>query len=180
MSIKTIFLDRDGVINKEVNYLYKIKDFEFIDGIFDVCLSFKKAGYQIIIVSNQSGIGRGLFDIETMNAINKKMLDLLAQVGGHIDAIFYCPHTEDANCKCRKPKSGMLEEISTRFGVSLKNIPAVGDAARDLEAYQSVSAQPILVKTGKGEDTFVSKAYPKNTWIFNDLFEAAEAIIEKY
>ena len=107
------------------------------------------------------------------------MLDLLAQVGGHIDAIFYCPHTEDVNCKCRKPKSGMLEEISTRFGVNLKNTPAVGDATRDLEAYQSVGAQPILVKTGKGEDTFVSKDYPKNTWIFNNLSQAVDKILKK-
>ena len=106
------------------------------------------------------------------------MLGLLNQVGGHIDAIFYCPHTEEMNCKCRKPKSGMLEEISARFNTSLKNIPAIGDAPRDLEAYNTVGAQPILVKTGKGEETFKNKAYPKNTWIFNNLSEAVDKILK--
>tara|TARA_B110000495_G_scaffold119402_1_gene103572 strand:+ start:289 stop:825 length:537 start_codon:yes stop_codon:yes gene_type:complete len=178
--MKLVILDRDGVINQDsADFIKNPNEWIPIPDSLESIARLNQHGFSIIIATNQSGIGRGLFDIETMNAINKKMLDLLAQVGGHIDAIFYCPHTEDANCKCRKPKSGMLEEISTRFGVSLKNIPAVGDAARDLEAYQSVSAQPILVKTGKGEDTFVSKAYPKNTWIFNNLSQAVDKILKK-
>ena len=105
---------------------------------------------------------------------------MLGQLGGSIDAIFYCPHTDEDNCKCRKPDIGMYEEISKRFSTSLKKIPAVGDSIRDLQAYKKISAQPILVKTGNGEETLLQKKYPKNTWIFNDLFEAAEAIIEKY
>jgi D-glycero-D-manno-heptose 1,7-bisphosphate phosphatase len=178
--MKIVILDRDGVINQDsADFIKNPNEWIPIPDSLESIARLNQHGFSVIVATNQSGIGRGLFDIETMNAINKKMLDLLAQVGGHIDAIFYCPHTEDANCKCRKPKSGMLEEISTRFGVSLKNIPAVGDAARDLEAYQSVSAQPILVKTGKGEDTFVSKAYPKNTWIFNNLSQAVDKILKK-
>jgi len=178
--MKLVILDRDGVINQDsADFIKNPNEWIPIPDSLESIARLNQHGFSVIIATNQSGIGRGLFDIETMNAINKKMLDLLAQVGGHIDAIFYCPHTEDANCKCRKPKSGMLEEISTRFGVNLKNIPAVGDATRDLKAYQSVGAQPILVKTGKGEDTFVSKAYPKNTWIFNNLSQAVDKILKK-
>ena len=178
--MKLIILDRDGVINQDsADFIKNPNEWIPIPDSLESIARLNQHGFSVIIATNQSGIGRGLFDIETMNAINKKMLDLLAQVGGHIDAIFYCPHTEGVNCKCRKPKSGMLEEISTRFGVNLKNIPAVGDATRDLEAYQSVGAQPILVKTGKGEDTFVSKAYPKNTWIFNNLSQAVDKILKK-
>ena len=178
--MKLVILDRDGVINQDsVDFIKNPNEWIPIPDSLEAIARLNQHGFNVIIATNQSGIGRGLFDIETMNAINKKMLDLLAQVGGHIDAIFYCPHAEDSNCKCRKPKSGMLEEISTRFGANLKNIPAIGDATRDLEAYQAVGAQPILVKTGKGEETFVSKAYPKNTWIFNNLSQAVDKILKK-
>jgi len=178
--MRIVILDRDGVINQDsADFIKNPNEWIPIPDSLESIARLNQHGFSVIVATNQSGIGRGLFDIETMNAINKKMLDLLAQVGGHIDAIFYCPHTEDANCKCRKPKSGMLEEISTRFGTSLKNIPAIGDATRDLEAYQSVGAQPILVKTGKGEETFVSKTYPPNTWVFNDLSHAVDKILKK-
>ena len=178
--MKLIILDRDGVINQDsADFIKNPNEWIPIPDSLESIARLNQHGFSVIIATNQSGIGRGLFDIETMNAINKKMLDFLAQVGGHIDAIFYCPHTEDARCKCRKPKSGMLDEISTRFDTSLKNIPAVGDATRDLEAYEAVGAQPILVKTGKGEETFINKAYPKNTWIFNNLSQAVDKILKK-
>jgi D-glycero-D-manno-heptose 1,7-bisphosphate phosphatase len=177
--MKIVILDRDGVINQDsVHYIKAPNEWIPIPDSLEAIARLNQHGFNVIIATNQSGIGRGLFDIETMNAVNSKMLDLLAQVGGHIDAIFYCPHTEDANCKCRKPKSGMLEEISIRYGVSLKNVPAIGDASRDLEAYNSIGAQPILVKTGKGEETFEANAYPKKTWIFNNLSEVVDRIIK--
>lgn len=177
--MKLVILDRDGVINQDsVHYIKSPNEWIPIPDSLESIARLNQHGFKVIIATNQSGIGRGLFDIETMNAINKKMLDLLAQVGGHIDAIFYCPHTADEACKCRKPKSGMLEEISSRFNMKLTNIPSVGDAQRDLEAYQSVDAQPILVKTGKGEETLTEKNYPKNTWIFNNLSEAVDKIIQ--
>ena len=129
--MKLVILDRDGVINQDsVHYIKNTNEWIPIPDSLESIARLNQHGFNVIIATNQSGIGRGLFDIETMNAINKKMLDLLSQVGGHIDAIFYCPHTEDAKCKCRKPKSGMLEEISTRFSTSLKNIPAIGDASQ--------------------------------------------------
>ncbi len=176
--MKIVILDRDGVINQDsVHYIKAPNEWIPIPGSLESIARLNQHGFNVIIATNQSGIGRGLFDIETMNSINTKMLDLLGQVGGHIDAIFYCPHTEEANCNCRKPKSGMLEEISMRFGISLKNVPAIGDSSRDLEAYTSIGAQPVLVKTGKGEETFESDNYPKDTWIFNDLSEVVNKIL---
>jgi len=177
--MKIVILDRDGVINQDsVHYIKTPNEWIPIPNSLESIARLNQHGFIVVIATNQSGIGRGLFDIETMNAINKKMLGLLSHVGGHIDSIFYCPHTADANCKCRKPKSGMLEEISMRYGINLKNVPAVGDATRDLVAYNSIGAQPILVKTGKGEETLESNTYPKNTWIFNNLSEVVDKILK--
>jgi D-glycero-D-manno-heptose 1,7-bisphosphate phosphatase len=108
------------------------------------------------------------------------MIKMLQDVGGAIDAIFYCTHTDEDDCHCRKPKIGMLEEIEKRFACSLKKIPAIGDSLRDLIAFRGIGAQPILVKTGNGEQTLLDKKYPKNTLVFENLFDAAEFIIANY
>ena len=108
------------------------------------------------LATNQSGIGRGLFDMATLNAIHDKMHKALAQAGGRIDALFFCPHTADSKCDCRKPKPGMFEEISKRFNIELNGVPAIGDSLRDLQAAAAVGAQPILVRTGKGEKTLAA------------------------
>jgi D-glycero-D-manno-heptose 1,7-bisphosphate phosphatase len=179
--MKLVILDRDGVINQDsVNYIKSANEWIPIPGSLESIATLNQHGFNVVIATNQSGIGRGLFDISSMNNINEKMLKLLKKVGGHIDAIFYCPHTTKDNCNCRKPKTGMLNEISERLETNLKNVPAVGDALRDLEAYHSVGAQPILVKTGKGQETALARMYPKNTWVFNNLAEAVEQIIKKY
>ena len=113
----------------------------------------------------------------TLNAIHEKMYKALAQVGGRIDALFYCPHTADSDCDCRKPKGGMLREIGLRFGVDMTGVPCVGDSVRDLEAAEAVGAQPLLVLTGKGEKTLREGNFPKNTVIFPDLAFAASALL---
>lgn len=123
----------------------------------------------MVVATNQSGIGRGLFDMPMLNSIHDKMHKSLAQVGGRIDAIFFCPHANDANCACRKPKSGMIEEIAARYGVSLKDVPAVGDSLRDLEAAARLGAQPYLVLTGKGAKTQAKGSLPAGALIFPDL-----------
>ena len=115
--------------------------------------------------------------MSTLNAINDKMYKSLAQVGGRIDALFYCPHTAEVKCECRKPKPGMLKGISRRFNVPLNKIPVVGDSLRDLEAADSVGAQPILVKTGKGDRTIRAGGLPKMTLQFKNLGEAVKHII---
>jgi D-glycero-D-manno-heptose 1,7-bisphosphate phosphatase len=131
----------------------------------------------VVIATNQSGIGRGLFGMATLNAIHDKMHKALAQVGGRIDAVFFCPHAQDADCLCRKPKPGLLQEIAHRFNVNLKGVPSIGDASRDLAASAAVGAQPILVLTGKGERTRQEGPLPPDTLVFADLAAAVKSII---
>jgi D-glycero-D-manno-heptose 1,7-bisphosphate phosphatase len=175
---KLIVLDRDGVINVDSDAFIKSPD-EWIPipGSLEAIARLNQAGYRAVVATNQSGIGRGLFDIGTLNAIHNKMHRALAQQGGRIDAVFFCPHTADAQCDCRKPRPGMFVEIGRRFGVDLAGAPAIGDALRDLDAAAAVGAQPMLVLTGKGERTLREGGYPANTVIFPDLAFAAAALI---
>lgn len=168
--MKLIVLDRDGVINFDSARFIKTPDeWRAIPGSLEAIASLNQRGYRIVVATNQSGIGRGLLDIATFNAINDKMTRQLAQVGGRIDAIFFCPHAADAHCECRKPKAGMLREIARRFGTDLKGAPAVGDSLRDLQAAQDVGAHPILVTTGKGKLTLKEGGLPEGTEVYEDL-----------
>jgi D-glycero-D-manno-heptose 1,7-bisphosphate phosphatase len=176
--MKLIILDRDGVINHDSDQFIKNPDeWKPITGSLEAIARLNQAGYRVVVATNQSGIGRGLFDMPTLNAIHDKMHKSLAQVGGRIDAIFFCPHTSESNCACRKPKSGMLEEISVRYGVSLKGVPAVGDSLRDLEAAARLEAQPYLVLTGKGTKTQAKGGLPEGTLIYPDLASVVNALI---
>ena len=112
----------------------------------------------------------------TLSAIHDKMHKALAQFGGRIDAVFYCPHAQDANCTCRKPKPGLLEDIARRFNVDLTGVPSIGDSLRDLQATAQVGALPILVLTGKGHQTAAMEGLPANTRIYADLSEAVKSI----
>jgi len=177
--MKLVILDRDGVINHDSAQFIKSPD-EWIPipGSLEAIAMLNQAGFRVALATNQSGIERGLFDMATLNAIHDKMHRSLAQHGGRIDALFYCPHTADSHCECRKPKPGMLEEISRRFGTDLKGVPSVGDSLRDLQAGMQMGAQPILVRTGKGEKTLAEGGLPEGTWIYADLMEAAHRIID--
>jgi len=176
--MKLIILDRDGVINFDSDQFIKSpEEWKPIPGSLEAIARLNQAGYRIAVATNQSGIGRGLFDMPTLNAIHDKMHKTLAQVGGRVDAIFFCPHTNDANCECRKPKSGMIEEISVRFGVSLKGVPAVGDSLRDLEAAARIGAQPYLVLTGKGAKTQAKGGLPESTLIYPDLASVVSTLL---
>lgn len=176
--MKLIILDRDGVINFDSDQFIKSPDeWKPIPGSLQAIARLNQAGYRVVVATNQSGIGRGLFDMPTLNAIHDKMHKSLALVGGRIDAIFFCPHTGEADCTCRKPKSGMIEEIAQRYGSSLKGVPAVGDSLRDLQAAARVGAQPYLVLTGKGEKTRAAGGLPESTLTFPDLASAAATLI---
>lgn len=176
--MKLIILDRDGVINFDSDQFIKSPDeWRPIPGSLEAIARLNQAGYRVAVATNQSGIGRGLFDMPTLNAIHVKMHKSLAQVGGRVDAIFFCPHTNESNCECRKPKSGMIEEIAIRFGVSLKGVPAVGDSLRDLEAAGRLGAQPYLVLTGKGEKTQAKGGLPEGTLTYPDLASVVSSLL---
>jgi len=175
--MKLVILDRDGVINFDSEQFIKNpEEWRPIPGSLEAIARLNQAGYRVVVATNQSGIGRGLFDMPMLNAIHDRMHKSLALVGGRIDAIFFCPHTNDAQCNCRKPKSGMLEEVAARYGVSLAGVPAVGDSLRDLEAAARLGASPYLVLTGKGVKTQDKGGLPPHTQIFPDLAAVAAAL----
>lgn len=176
--MKLVILDRDGVINHDsAAYLKTPDEWLALPGSLEAIAKLTQAGYHVVVATNQSGIGRGLFEMATLNAIHDRMHRAVAQAGGRIDAVFYCPHGQEANCSCRKPKPGLLEEIGRRFNTELKDVPVIGDALRDLQAAAAVGAQPILVLTGKGEKTRKDGGLPPRTKIHRDLAAAAKSII---
>ena len=149
MAIKTIFLDRDGVINKEVRYLYRLSDFEFIDGVFDACLYFQKLSYKIIIISNQSGIARGYYNENDYQKLTEWMLGQFNGNGINILDIFYCPHSPESLCECRKPKPGMLIEAKDKYNIGMKDSWMIGDKETDIEAANLAGINnTILVRSG--------------------------------
>lgn len=172
--MKLIVLDRDGVINFDSDQYIKSPDeWKPIPGSLAAIAKLNQKGYRVVVSTNQSGIGRGLFGMDMLNAIHDKMLKAAAQLGARIDAVFFCPHTDADQCECRKPKPGMLREIALRYNTELVGVPAIGDSLRDLEAAVAVGAQPILVMTGKGAKTIEHPSLPGHTKVFPDLAAAA-------
>jgi len=171
--MKLIILDRDGVINFGSDQFIKSPDeWKPISGSLEAIARLTREGWRVVVATNQSGLARGLFEMATLNAIHSKMHKAVAQAGGRIEAVFYCPHAADMNCDCRKPKSGMFDEIAARYGSDLRGVPAIGDSLRDLQAAANVGASPWLVRTGKGERTLAAGGLPENTPVYADLGEA--------
>jgi len=176
--MKLIILDRDGVINFDSDQFIKSPDeWKPIPGSLEAIARLCQADYRVVVATNQSGVGRGLFDMPTLNAIHDKMHKAVALVGGRIDAVFFCPHPPEADCACRKPRHGMLETIASRYNTQLAGVPAIGDSLRDLQAAVKVGAQPILVLTGKGEKTQAQGGLPEGTQIFADLAAAVATLV---
>jgi D-glycero-D-manno-heptose 1,7-bisphosphate phosphatase len=147
---KLVILDRDGTINEDRDDFVKSPD-EWIPipGSLEAIARLNHAGWKTVLATNQSGLGRGLFDMGALNAIHVKMNQLLAMVGGRIDAVFFCPHVPQDQCDCRKPLPGLMKQIGERFGVDLANVPVVGDTRRDLQAGAAAGCPTHLVWTGK-------------------------------
>ncbi|PTQ77735.1 D-alpha,beta-D-heptose 1,7-bisphosphate phosphatase [Nitrosomonas oligotropha] len=176
--MKLIILDQTGVINQSSGTFIKTPDeWIAIPGSLEAIARLTHAGYRVVIATNQSGIGRGLLDMATYNAINDKMYKAVNHAGGRIDAIFFCPHTNADKCSCRKPATGLFDEIMQRYGVNLKNVMVVGDSLKDLQAAAAVSAIPVLVLTGNGETTRASQEIPAHTQIFDNLATVADALV---
>lgn len=178
--MKLVILDRDGVINFDSDQFIKNPDeWRPIPGSLGAIASLNQAGYRVVVASNQSGVGRGLFDMATLNAIHAKMHKLLALHGARVDAVFFCPHAADSSCACRKPRAGLFREIALRYHMDLAGVPAVGDSLRDLQAAQTAGAKPLLVKTGKGLRTLEAGELPAGTRVFEDLAEVVRTLIEE-
>ncbi len=176
--MKLIILDRDGVINLDSDqFIKKPEEWKPIPGSLEAIARLNQADYRVVVSTNQSGIGRGLFDMPTLNAIHDKMHKACALAGARIDAVFYCPHTAESHCNCRKPGTGMLEEIAERYNVSLAGVPAVGDSLRDLQSAATMGAQPYLVLTGKGLKTQAAGGLPEGTRVFADLAAVVAELI---
>jgi D-glycero-D-manno-heptose 1,7-bisphosphate phosphatase len=152
--MKLIILDRDGVINEDSpDFVKSTQEWRPLPGSLEAIARLCHAGWRVVVATNQSGIGRGLFDFGALFAMHDKMSRMLAEVGGRIDGVFFCPHTPEDDCRCRKPKTGLHEDIARRFQIDLANVPAVGDSIRDIRSARDAGAQPILVKTGNGAET---------------------------
>ncbi len=168
--MKLIILDRDGVINHDSDQFIKSpEEWKPIAGSLEAIARLNQWGWRVVVATNQSGVGRGLFGMDTLNAIHEKMVKSLAQVGGRLDAIFFCPHAADSTCDCRKPRPGMLQQVAERFNVPLDGVPVVGDSLRDLQAGVAVGGRPYLVLTGKGQRTREDPDLPPDTAIYPDL-----------
>ena len=175
MPKKTIFLDRDGVINKEVGYLYKIKEFEFIDGIFEACLSLINLNYQIIIISNQSGISRGYYTEDDYQKITKWMISQFKKKGVLIIDTYHCPHSPNSDCNCRKPKPGMFLNSNKKHSISFKNSWMIGDKETDIIAANKAGInKTILVRSGHEINESKSMA----TFIIDSVKDVKNVIID--
>lgn len=155
--MKLIILDRDGVINEDSDeYIKSADEFIPIKGSLAAIAQLKHADHKVVVATNQSGLARGYFTLDTLHQMHEKLNRLLQIEGSYIDGIFFCPHGPDDNCECRKPKPGLYKEIAERFNVNFDEIMVVGDSFRDIEAAMAVNAHAALVKTGKGERTLAS------------------------
>jgi len=173
-----IILDRDGVINEDSDEFIKSPDeWQPLPGSLEAIAALKNAGWQIVVATNQSGIARKLFDLDTLHAIHDKMHSMVREYGGEIDAVFYCPHGPNDGCECRKPLPGLYEQITKRLNTSLENVPSVGDSLRDLDAARSAGAQPILVRTGKGTKTLSSATGIDDIPVYCNLKQTVNALL---
>jgi len=174
MTLKTIFLDRDGVINKEVNYLHKIDDFEFIDGVFESCQYLESLDYKIIIITNQSGISRGYYTENDFKIITNWMISEFKKNDINILDVFHCPHLPESNCNCRKPKSGMLLEAKYKHNIDMNNSWLIGDTEVDIIAANSAGiTNTILVKSGHK----INEADSNAKFILDSIYQSNKVII---
>jgi D-glycero-D-manno-heptose 1,7-bisphosphate phosphatase len=175
--MKLLILDRDGVINEDSDaYIKSLDEWIPIPSAIAAIARLSRAGCTIAVATNQSGIARGYYDLATLESMHARLRELVAEQGGEVGLIAYCPHGPDDGCECRKPKPGMLWQIAAHYDVSLSGIWFVGDTRGDLDAALAVDCQPVLVKTGKGERT-LAKPLPEGTLVFDDLAAVAAHLL---
>ncbi|MHA6491786.1 D-glycero-beta-D-manno-heptose 1,7-bisphosphate 7-phosphatase [Pseudomonas borbori] len=175
--MKLLILDRDGVINYDSDaYIKSLAEWIPLPGAIEAIAHLSKAGWTVAVATNQSGLARGYYDLAVLESMHARLRELVTEQGGELGLIVHCPHGPDDGCNCRKPKTGMLEQIATHYRVALKGVWFVGDSSGDLTAACAVDCQPVLVKTGKGELT-LAKGLPAGTLVFDDLAAVAVQLL---
>jgi D-glycero-D-manno-heptose 1,7-bisphosphate phosphatase len=185
MTVSLVILDRDGVINHDSDdYIKSPDEWQPLPGSLEAIARLCRADYTVVVATNQAGVGRDLFSQEMLIRIHRKMASSIRDKGGRLDSVFFCPHSPAEQCGCRKPKPGMLLEISDRLGIGLSGVPVVGDSLRDLEAAEAAGAIPVLVKTGRGRLTQekLSKGELSHTLgqtpVYADLAAFTDAVLD--
>jgi D-glycero-D-manno-heptose 1,7-bisphosphate phosphatase len=177
--MQLIILDRDGVINEDSDeYIKSPTEWVPIRGSLEAIARLHRAGWRVVVATNQSGIARKLFDLDTLARIHQTMHRRVIETGGVIDAVFFCPHGPDDRCSCRKPLPGMFHDIAERLRIDLQGVPAIGDSLRDIQAAQAAGATPLLVKTGKGSGTISQPDFDPSVPVFNDLYGAVNYLLD--
>ncbi len=178
--MKIIILDRDGVINevRDNDVIKNQDDFIPIEGSYDAISRLCQQDYRVIVITNQSGIARGLITIDEVNAVHQHMQQTVASVGGRIDAVLFCPHKPDDDCNCRKPRPGMLHSLMERLDIELNGVYLIGDSLRDVQTAMVVGATPVLVKTGHGAKTVEENKHLENVEVFDDLAAFVDQLLE--
>ena len=182
MNIKLVILDRDGTINRASDQFVKSpEEWQPLPGALEAIGRLNHAGYHVVLATNQSGLGRGLFDVAALNSVHEAMGRALAAHGGRLDAVFYCPHTPDEGCHCRKPEPGLLLQIAQRYGVSLAGVPYIGDSLRDMQAAVAAGCTPHLVCTGRHPDLAgqhqAPAGFPAGTCVHADLSACVDHLL---
>ncbi len=176
--MKLVIMERDGVINEDVDdTVTSPAEWKPIPGSLAAIARLHRAGWRVVVATNQSGIARQRLDLDALSLIHDRMHRSVAEVGGLIDAVFFCPHAADEDCECRKPKPGLYLDIARRLRVDLKSVPVIGHSLDDLQAARAVGAHPILVKTGKGTETLNHPDLGSDVSVFRDLTSAVDALL---
>jgi D-glycero-D-manno-heptose 1,7-bisphosphate phosphatase len=176
--MKYIILDRDGVINHDsLEYIKSPEEWIAIPGSLEAIATLNRSGYHVFVATNQSGIARGYYDLDTLNQIHEKFTHELAAVGGYVDEIFFCPHHPDEKCFCRKPRPGMLHQIRDKYHLDLRHVYFIGDSATDVDVSLSTGCKPLLVLTGNGQKTLAKYAQSHQIPAFKNLDDAVQFVI---
>jgi len=178
--MELVILDRDGVINEESDdFIKSVDEWHPIPGSLEAISRLAHSGYRVVVASNQSGLARGRFDIEALNDIHALFHRQLAELGGHIEALFFCPHAPGDGCECRKPKTGMYEQIARRLSVRLEGVYMVGDRLTDIAASRAIRARPVLVRTGKGQEAIASADELTDVEIHDSLADFVDTLLSQ-
>jgi D-glycero-D-manno-heptose 1,7-bisphosphate phosphatase len=174
-----VMVDRDGVINEDsTEFIKSVAEWRPIEGSLEAIAALTRAGWRVVVVTNQSGIGRGLYDEATLAKIHEHMHARVRAAGGELAGVYYCPHLPEDGCDCRKPRPGMFRAVERDLGVAVRGAPYIGDRISDIEAADNVGARPVLVRTGTGAATEALLG-GRGVPVFDDLAAAARSLLEE-